>query len=187
MNQQKSRRITSAPTLMVAAAMLLGNPSFADTSFFRVTFERVPGAAEIEAGTLQAGIKVLEYQLANTKLDSSGDILATLCAAYIVNDSLDEAEGVCDKAVEIGSTEAAYNNRGVFRAVTGNLSGARADFERVRPPELEAYLEELKTTDIPLVANENFYLADELLSKRSSEVPGRSYTPTGATIEDVIN
>ncbi len=187
MNRQKSRITTSAPALLVAAALLLGNPCFADNPRFRVSFERVPGAAEIEAGNLQAGIKVLEYQLAKTELDRSGDILATLCAAYIVNDSLDEAEGVCDKAVEISPTEAAYNNRGVFRAVTGNLSGARADFERVRPPELEAYLEELKTTDIPLVANENFYLADELLSKRSSEVPGRSYTSSGATIENVIN
>ena len=170
---------------MVAAALLLGNPSFADTSSFRVGFERVPGTEEIEAGNLQAGIKVLEDELAQIELESSGAILATLCAAYIVNRSLDKAERVCDKAVEIDPTKTAYNNRGVLRALTGNLFGAREDFERVRPPQLEAYLDELRTTDVPLVADDNFYLVDKLLSKRSSAELGRSYAPSAATIENL--
>ena len=185
MKHQESRRITRAPTLIVAAAMLLGNPSFADTSSFRVAFERVPGSEEIEAGNMQAGIKVLEDQLAQIELESSGDILATLCGAYIVDRSLDKAGRVCDKAIEIDPTKTAYNNRGVLRALTGNMSGAREDFERVRPPQLDAYLEELRTTDVPLVADDNFYLADKLLSKRSSAELGHSFAPSAAAIEDL--
>ncbi len=185
MNHQKLRHIMIAPKLIVAAALLLGNLSFADTPRYRVAFERVPGIEEIEAGNMQAGIQVLEDQLAQIEQESNGDILATLCAAYIVNVSLDKAERVCDKAVEIDPTKTAYNNRGVFRALTGNLSGAREDFERVRPPQLEAYLDELRTTDVPLVADDNFYLVDKLLSQRTSSEIKASVALRTAAIEDL--
>ena len=170
---------------MVATALLLGSPSFAEVVNFRVAFDRLPGSEEIEAGNIQAGIKVLEDQLAQIELESSGDILATLCGAYIVSNSLDKAERACNKAVEIDPTETAYNNRGVFRAFTGDYFGAREDFDRVRPRQLEAYLDELRITDVPLVADDNFYLADKLLSKRTSVKLGRSFTSSAATIEDL--
>ena len=169
MNHQNSRHIKIASTLIVAAALLLGNPGFADSPQFRVAFERVPGTEQIEAGQLRAGIKVLEDQLAQIAVEDSGDLLATLCGAYIVNRSLDKAEPVCDKAIEIDPTKTAYNNRGVLRALTADMSGARDDFNRVRPPQLDVYLDELRTTDVPLVAEDNFYVADKLLSKRTLE------------------
>jgi len=174
-----------APVLVFGATLLLGTASFAETFHFRVAFESVPGLEEIEAGNLQLGIKVLEDQLARSEPESSGDILTTLCAAYIVNRSLDKAARACDKAVAISPTETAYNNRGVFRAHTGDLSGARADFERVRPRQLEAYMEELRMKNVPLMAADNFDLVDELLSKRTAAQRNGPAALGSAAIEDL--
>ena len=187
MTKPKSRHIATAPTLIIASALLLGSPTFAETVHFRVAFESVPGIEEIEAGDLQAAIKVLEDQLAKTDSESSGDILATLCAAYIVNRSLDKAERACAKALEIKPTKTAYNNRGVLRAHRGDFSGAREDFDRVRPHQLDVYLEELWVKDVPLMAEDNFGLIDELLSKGASLETNRSFALNSATIEDLTN
>ncbi len=187
MNHQESKRVTTTSTLMTAAALMLCSPSFADVFPFRVAFENVPGIAEIEAGNIQAGIKVLEEQLEQIEVASSGDILATLCAAYIVNVSLEKAERACNNAVEIDPTETAYNNRGVYRAFTGDLSGAREDFERARPPQLDAYLEELKTKDVGLMAVDNFYLIEELSAKHTAAEINASVAMRTAAIEDLID
>ncbi len=105
---------------------------------------------------------MLENRLYNIEQGNSGEILATLCAAYIVNVSLDNAERACNKAVETDPTEIAFNNRGVFRAFKGNLSGAREDFDRARPQQLEVYLSELKAKDVGLLAVDNFRLINKL-------------------------
>ncbi len=185
MNHQESQRIAIAPTLLIAAALLLGSPSFAEVVSFRVAFERLPGTEEIEAGNMRAGIKVLEDQLNQIEQEISGDILATLCAAYIVDGSLDKAEVACNKAVEIDPTETAYNNRGVFRAFTGDFLGAREDFDRVRPRQLEAYMEEQRKKDVPLMAIDNFHLTDELLAKGASSGSKSSFAISTAEIENI--
>jgi tetratricopeptide (TPR) repeat protein len=172
---------------MVFAVMLLGNSSFAETLRLRVAFEWVPGAEAVEAGNLQAGIQELEHELAKSDLESSADVLATLCAAYIVNRSLDKAERACDKALEIKPSKTAYNNRGVLRAAKGDFSGAREDFDRVRPHQIEVYLEELWVKDVPLIAEDNFDLLEELLSTRDSVGRDRTYSASAATIENLSN
>jgi tetratricopeptide (TPR) repeat protein len=173
------------PILIVTAALLLGNSSFAETIRFRVAFEIVPGLEEIEAGNLKAGIKVLEDQLTKIELERSGEILATLCAAYIVNRSLDKAERACDRAIEMRPTKTAYNNRGVLRAHRGDLTGAREDFDRVRPRQLDVYLEGLWVIDPPLVAEYNFDVVDEMLSKRSSARINAPVVVSKAKIENI--
>jgi len=142
--------------------LTFGSPSFSEEFLFRVAFANVPGIEEIEAGNIPAGIKLLENRLYNIEQGNSGEILATLCAAYIVNVSLDNAERACNKAVETDPTEIAFNNRGVFRAFKGNLSGAREDFDRARPQQLEVYLSELKAKDVGLLAVDNFRLINKL-------------------------
>jgi len=185
MNHQKSRRVATTRTLIIAAALMLGNPSIADVFPFRVAFENVPGVEKIDAGNIEAGIKVLEDQLDQIEPASSGDILATLCAAYIVNVSLHKAERACNKAVQTNPTETAYNNRGVYRAFTGDITGAREDFERVRPRQLDAYMEELKTKDVGLMAIDNFYLIEELSAKHTPAEISASVAMTTAAIEDL--
>jgi len=179
----------SSPTitlvLTIAAALLLGSASFAELVYFRVAFNNVPGLEEIEAGDLEAGIKVLEDQLANIESERRCELLTTLCAAYIIDRSFDKAERACDKAMEINPTDAAYNNRGVVRAHKGDFAGAREDFDRVRPHRLDIYLEELWVKDVPLMAEENFGLVEELLAHGVVVEPERALISRGVEIEDL--
>ncbi len=185
MKLQHARHNAIASTLVIATALLLGKPGFAEVIPFRVVFENVPGVEEIEAGNIQAGIKVLEDQLNQVEQGDSGDILATLCAAYIANATPDKAERACNKAVEVDPSKTAYNNRGVFRAFTGDFSGAREDFERVRPHQLEAYMDELRTKDVGLVAADNFRLIDQLLAEHTVTEINASVALRTAAIEDL--
>ena len=180
---RSSTLITSA--LIIAAALMIGNQSFADESRYRVLLEDVPGADEIEAGNIEAGIKILENQLIQVEQGNSGDIWSTICAAYIANLSLNKAERACTKAVDIDPTYHALNNRGVFRVYTGDLSGAREDFERVRPLDVEAYLENLETTNIRLVAANNFDLVSQRLAKHTAAEVNASNVISTAVIEDL--
>ena len=170
-NLTKRSSFLIAPALVIAAALMIGNQGFTDESRYRVVLENVPGADEIEAGNIQAGITMLKAQLNQIEQVNSGDIWTTLCAAYIINISLDQAERACTKAVEIAPTNHALNNRGVFRVYKGDLSGARKDFERVRPPDVEAYLDKLKTTNVRLVAAGNLELVNQRLVRvKTSDV-----------------
>ena len=187
MNHQPSRRVAATRSLIIAAALMLANPSLAEVFPFRVAFENVPGVEKIDGSNVEAGIKVLEDQLEQIEPASSGDILATLCAAYIVNGSLHKAERACNKAVETNPSETAYNNRGVYRAFTGDLIGAREDFERVRPRDVEAYLDELKTKDVGLMSIDNFYLLEELSAKHTPAEINASLAMTTASVEDIIH
>ncbi|MCK5326737.1 MAG: hypothetical protein KAJ57_12035 [Woeseiaceae bacterium] len=173
-----------APALVIAATFLIGNQSFADGPYFRVVYADVPGVEELEAGNTQVGIKILKNQLNQEEQGNSGDIWATLCAAYIVIVSLDQAEHACSNAVEIAPTYPALNNRGVFRAFKGDLSGAREDFDRARPLQLEAYLKQLTRKDVRVVAANNFRLVDEELARRSLENTDATIARSGAEIED---
>ncbi len=185
MNHQKLRNSATAWFLTVAAALILGNTSWSDEFPFRTAFERVPGAEELEAGNLQAGIKLLEEQLNQIEPGDRGDILSTLCAAYVINASLDKAEHACNEAVETFGTHMAYNNRGVYRVFTGDWLGAREDFDRARPQQLEAYLEEMKTKDVRLMAIDNFQRINVLSAKHSPADVDDSLEMTTAAIEDL--
>ena len=169
----------------VATILLPDNQGIADVLHFRVAFENVPGAQEIEAGNLKAGIRVLEDRLNDSEQDNRGPLLATLCAAYIIDDAMRKAEHVCNKAVETNATASAYNNRGVFRASTGDYFGARMDFARVRPRRLETYLENLKKSNPPLIAADNFHLIDALMIRHASTPRDPVLAIDTVTIEDL--
>jgi len=172
------------PALSLAAALLIGNQSFADGSYFRVVYAEVPGVEELEAGNVEVGIKMLRGQLKQEETGNDSDIWATLCAAHIVTLSLDRAERACNKAVETGPTYAALNNRGVFRAYRGDFPGAREDFDRARPLELEAYLEELTTKDVRVVADNNFHLISRVLARSDPGETGTAIARSTAEIEE---
>jgi len=174
-----------APVLLIAAALMIGNQSIAEEPGYRVVLESVPGADEIEAGNIRAGIKILKDQLYQVEPENSGDIWTTLCAAYIADISLYKAERACTNAVEIDPTYHALNNRGVFRVYDGNLIGARGDFERVRPLNVEAYPDKLKTTNVRLVAAGNFDLVSQLLARRTRQQGKSSGVVSTAAIEDL--
>jgi len=166
---------------------MIANQGFADESGYRVVLENVPGADEIEVGNIQAGFKILEDQLNQVEQVRSGDIWSTLCAAYLLDRSMNQAERACTKAVEIEPTHHALNNRGVFRLSKGDLSGARKDFERVRAPDVEAYLNELKTTNVRLVAASNFDLVNQTLAKYTATMVKTSNETGTAEVENIID
>ena len=176
-----------APALIIAAALVLGNPSFAETFDFQLALVDLPGVEDFKASNIQAGIDVLEEQLEHVEKESSGRIWATLCAAYIFNDSLDQAEVACTNAIEIEPSYSAYNNRGVLRVRTGDLFGAREDFGRARPLDMEAYMDELKRTSPRLVAASNFDVINQILAKHSSAESNDSVALSTAAIEDLNN
>ena len=177
----------NTPALMIAAVLVLSNPSFADVFHLQLALVDLPGVEDIEPSNIQAGIEVLEEQLEHAEKGSSGRIWATLCALYIVNDSLDQAERACTNAIEIEPTYSAYNNRGVLRVRTGDLFGAREDFEHVRPLDMEAYMDELKRTSPRLVAASNFDVINQMLAKHSPAERDASVVLSTAAIEDLNN
>lgn len=153
---------------IVAAASLAASPaSRADVFPFRVAFENVPGVEEITSGKVREGIEILQQALEAGDADK-GYVLATLCGAYIIDSSLEEAARVCTDAVEMSPGETAYNNRGVLRAFSGDFEGAREDFDRARPARMDEYLEYLKTRDVGLIAQGNSGLLDDLVAKHAS-------------------
>ena len=185
MNHQKFQNVATTWFLTVAAALILGNTSWSDEFPFRTAFERVPGAEEIEAGNLQEGIKILEDQLTQVEAENRGDVLATLCAAYVIDQSLEKAEQTCNEAVETYGTHTAYNNRGVYRVFTGDWLGAREDFDRARPQQLEAYLEELNSKNVRLMAIDNFERITVLSAKHAPADMDDSIEMTTAAVEDL--
>jgi hypothetical protein len=174
-----------ASTLVIATALLLGNPSSAQVVAFRLALADVAGVEKIIAGDIQAGITVLEDQLKLGESKSKGDMLATLCAAHILNDRIDKAKRPCNDAVAVNPSRMSYNNRGVYRSHRGDLAGAREDFDHAQPQHLETYLDELKAKDVGLIANDNFLLVDELLAKHEVGMFNAALPAFGADIEDL--
>lgn len=174
-----------ASAWVAVAALIVCMPGYADENGYRVMLERVPGADEIDAGEIQAGIRLLEEQLKIADSTNEGEIWSTLCAAFIISYSLDRAKNACNKAVAIAPTYYALNNRGVYHVYTGNLPAAKRDFEEVRPEDLHAYLENLKKTDIRLVAAGNLELVGQaMVSHRQKKPPNRNAVKS-ADIEDL--
>jgi hypothetical protein len=153
----------------ITITLLAASTLHADEYPFRAAFERVPGSEQVENGQMEEGIAMLRAELQNGDPETRDMVLSTLCGAYVVIASFAEAKYTCNEAVEASHSALAYNNRGVYHVLVGNWNGARKDFERARPQELEAYMEELWQRDVGLVATGNFDLIDDLQAKHAPE------------------
>jgi len=184
---KKTKRRSSpliAHALMIAAVLVIGNQSFADDSHFRVVYSDVPGVEHLEAGSVERGIQVLEDQLKQSDKAKHSEVWATLCAAHIITLSLSQAEDACNNAVAAGATFAALNNRGVIRAYRGDFEGAREDFDRARPLRLEAYMKELVSNDVRVVAADNYRLINIVLARSGAGGSSAAVARSTAEIED---
>ena len=183
MTNSKTQRIATSFSVLISAMMLASPASHAESFPFRVAFEDVPGVTEITSGNVSEGIEILKQEQNNDGANK-GHILATLCGAFIIDSSLAEAAEVCDEAVENYPGETAYNNRGVLRAFAGDFTGARQDFDRARPEEMNEYLEYLSTRDVGLIADDNHGLLQKLVSRHSPiDVQRSAVMTTGAQVE----
>lgn len=176
--------ITVGNIVLAAAFIASAVPAGADETYpFRVAFEEVPGVEYLVAGNPAAGIRVLKEELVSGPA-SRGHVLATLCGAYILNRQLALAERACADAMARLPGETAYNNRGVLRAFRGDLDGAREDFVRASPHDMDQYMEILRTRDVGLVAVANQELLRKLSAGPASERFGTSHVSIrGAEIE----
>lgn len=171
--------------LLVAVVWIFAGEAFADDYDLRVVYADVPGTSKLEAGQIEAGVELLEARLNDLSdrpaREQASDIMATLCAAYIISRSLDRAERPCNQAVERAPSFTALNNRAIYRAFTGDIAGARDDLDRARPARLEAYINELAERDPRVVAAYNFGLIEQLLANRR----GESMDKATASIEEL--
>jgi tetratricopeptide (TPR) repeat protein len=184
---KKCMNVIRAGSLAPVLTILLshGAAGAAEKYAFRVVFEEVPGVEHLVAGQLAQGIRLLERDLAAEK-PHQGHVLATLCGAYLLRRQLDDAERTCAEAVARFPGETAYNNRGVLRAFQGDLEGARRDFARASPANMEAYMEVLRTRDVGLVASSNQSMLQQLSARHTSdEIRSSHASVTGAEVETI--
>lgn len=166
MTMRRNSRVSILFPVVFCFVVAGGDAARAEDFPFRVALGDLPGVDEVTSGNLAEGIDILLKQLDTEQVDRDY-VLATLCGAYILDMSLEKAAQACTDAVEIFPGAIALNNRGVLRAFTGDFQGARDDFGRVRPENMEAYLAELKTRDAGLIAHDNFDLLETMAAKYS--------------------
>jgi hypothetical protein len=179
----KRKRLYSLWTLALGAALPV-QAVIADEARLRIVFAEVPATSKIAEGDLPGGIEQIEDRLEQDPEGTAGDDLATLCGAYVLQASFGKAELVCDLAVQIDASGVALNNRGVLRALTGDVEGARADFDQVRPKNMTEYMNDLRQSDLGLVTAGNFELLNRTIAMRRSI---SSHHITGAKVEDITN
>ena len=176
--------------LILLAAFLFPAISNAGNYKFELIYAEFPGSSEILAGNLDAAIETLENQAPATDKIYVADELATQCALYIVKGQLSAASVTCNDAVETDRSNAAYNNRGVFRTQLGDTSGAMEDFAHARnlPDSQPRYIEELMSGDAKLIATSNYAAAERYeVSMRDNSRPTMVSNALGASIEDLGN
>jgi len=189
MNSYKSSLSNCKVYLIFLATIALPALSNAETYNFKVVYANVSGIAEIRAGNHDAAIEILEGRAKDTDAYHVPDELATLCALYIMKGRLSAASVTCHDAVETDGSDAAYNNRGVFRAHLGDTAGAMEDFARVRilADNRQRYIEELMRGDARLVASGNYAVATKYSETHVRPMQALVRRVRGASVEDLGN
>ncbi len=165
--------------------------SNAESYNFKVAFADVPGSEEILTGKYAAAIEILEKRADDANNQYLHTELATLCALYVVKGNLVAARRTCHNAVETDQSDAAYNNRGVFRAHVGDADGAALDFERARilPGDQQRYIEDLMRGDARMIASGNYAEVLRFAARRVRPESMQALTSSvrGASVEDLGN
>ncbi len=139
-------RVSGALSRAVAAAIVggaLAGPAHA--AYHLTAFDGTAGFDEIMAADYDAARASLERP--SVDLDRYARH-ANLCVSRLMTGEIDAALGSCQRAVDVAPADFAYSlgptfhrkrlavltdlysNRGVVKAMSGDLYGARADFER---------------------------------------------------------
>ncbi len=177
--------------LLLITTITLPAMSNAESYNFKVAFADVPGSEEIRIGNYGAAIEILEKRADDATNQYLHNELATLCALYVVKGNLVAARRTCHNAVETDQSDAAYNNRGVFRAHVGDAAGAALDFEhsRILPDDQQRYIENIMKGDERMIASGNYA---EVLRFAARHVQPESMqalvnSVRGASVEDLGN
>ena len=168
MQTQRAASLITQSAAVVASCLALSATVVADVYEFRVAFANVPGIDELEAGDVHAGIRILEDRQTDKRAPKYIDEMSTLCAAYVVNDELDEAAVPCNYSVRKFRTMISYNNRGALRANLGDFEGAKEDFDYARSIDEPRYLTVEQAEYVRGLAEHNFLLVSELIARRDA-------------------
>ncbi len=104
-----------------------------DALEMRMSDQDVWGVRELESGNIDTGIERLErrLELYSANRRRKAPILIDLCVAYTLKRSFENAANYCNAAVENGRDRGlAYNNRGVFHYLNGDVHASNEDLER---------------------------------------------------------
>jgi len=113
-------------TFVVAA---LPSTSHADGWELRTVNKEVPGTREIESGKVEKGIQISKIYLTRIPAPQKVAVLTNLCIGHILISDFAAAEQYCDQAVAHKLESAVtQNNRGVLKALQGNVAAAQSDF-----------------------------------------------------------
>ena len=149
-NQMKTRTMIFAAAVATGLAMNTHADELEPTYYMNAVSDRAYGHF-VSAGHYRKAIRS-NHRHARRLLRSGQqtrtlpfDAATNLCVAYTMTEQLDIAALACDAAVKAAEKTAdvpspvlakavsdqaiAYSNRGVLRAVSGDLEGAQADFE----------------------------------------------------------
>ena len=175
--------VTRSLIVTQAALLLVAGPALAQQKF-ELILPTAPGVSDIEDGRIDEGIARLEKSREVAHLKETVGI--TLCAAYVMNKDFERAETFCDRAVHanppLGNTwfgsnsDAAYNNRGVLRALQGDLESAVSDFRQARHQQ-DGYIPRggYAQSEEP---NDNLQLAEQMLAATRQEQEQRQAAVT---------
>ncbi|MEO0574483.1 MAG: hypothetical protein AAF004_03405 [Pseudomonadota bacterium] len=143
---KRLHNLFSKPAAAAMLIVLIGmghNVQAAESAFVMSAVENEAAGDEILAGDYAAAVTNL---MGNARLIGDGFSKATnLCVSLTLGGQIDDAERQCSRALRYsrahrrsldGGAQAkrfhavALSNRGVLRAVSGDLDGAERDFER---------------------------------------------------------
>ena len=119
--------------VFMIAALFAAMPSTvqADGWELRTAEQAVPGTREIEQGKIARAIEISKVRLPHASAQNKVAFLTNLCVAYILTREFNEADDYCSQAVKRPNEQAVtYNNRGVLRAMQGDVEAAMQDFAK---------------------------------------------------------
>jgi len=158
-----------AASLMIA---VLPSISAADGWELRSAQATVPGTREIESGNIEKAIQISRIQLPHTSQQKKVAVLTNLCIGYILTSNFVQADEFCNQAAERPNEKSvSHNNRGVLRALQGDLDAAMADFQIAANAGCIGGCSATKNVPVDLprpVARRNLSKADYLASTESS-------------------
>lgn len=139
-----TKRFRSAPARACAVLLAAGlaGPVVADepSAYIMAVFDDQAQGQQVVSGDYDQAIASLSESYASAGIE----VRNNLCVAYAMAKDLQKAEEACVQALRSSSRPAAfwhssrqredravaYSNRGVIRAITGDMEGAGEDFRR---------------------------------------------------------
>ena len=182
---QSMKRVYQGLVAVAAFGIAAGYPATASAQRFelRTTYKEGPGTREIESGKPEDAIKVARVFLPHSSGLQKVTVLTNLCVGYIMVGDLEAAEPYCDAAAERPNERTVtHNNRGVLRALKGDIESAKSDFSVAAYPVGVRQRDNVTRADRNLpshAARRNLQVAGNSVADDETESPSHQLTARG--------